>query len=625
MIGWPTFTHHGIASLFFALCLSAPSGCRNPELFDYDGDGVVDADDCAPQDETIFPGAAEICDDGIDNDCDDDIDLDDGDCQTGDDDDDDVVPDDNDGDGYTIDEGDCDDDNPDINPGVDELLCDGDDNDCNEETPDDKDEDGDGYTYCGEDEPDCNDTDASVHPGAEEVCLNGIDDNCDGSANGCTFSGEYSLAAAPGRLLGENDYDTAGYAIAGAGDLDGDGCDEVLVGAPAESLSGQFVGATYVVRGPVNGDLDLSIADAKLTGEINSFSGRSVAGNGDVNGDGFLDILVGAANTNDYTGAVYLVTSPLVGGPLVDVAAAVVVGGAQGDEAGKAVAIVGDVNGDGLDDVLIGVEDTNPPFGTAYLFYGPIAGQMSLGDADVQITGEEDHGSVGASVAPAGDVNQDGYADWLVSMPYAQGGGILLYHGGTDILPTMGLADAAGLLHEGGGSFGYGMGAGDVDKDGIPDIAGVGELSYQEVPYGVVHLHSGPLQGTVDLTVPNQVDGVVVPEQFDRRLWTATLDGDVDGDGGADLLVGEYCPDPGSVGPGTAYLFLQDFSEEIGLSDATATFVGEEVGDCAGTSLAIAGDVAGDGLDDLMIGAQNGNAGAFHGGVVYLYASGDWL
>ena len=143
------------------------AGCTNSHLFDYDGDGTVDDEDCAPENPDIHPGAKEVCDDGIDNDCDTFIDGEDTDC------------DDVDGDGFPA-AVDCDDHDPTIFPGGTEECEDGLDNDCDELTdgddPDCDDPDGDGYPNA----VDCAPHDPAIHPGAAEDCTDGVDNDCDG-------------------------------------------------------------------------------------------------------------------------------------------------------------------------------------------------------------------------------------------------------------------------------------------------------------------------------------------------------------------------------------------------------------------------------------------------------------
>jgi len=160
-------SQHRLSSLASIVVLLG-LGCRSNDFYDFDGDGAPDSVDCSTEDPTIYPGAYEDCDDGIDNDCDGDVDQDDTGCM------------DRDGDGYT---GvvDCDDEDADVNPGAEEICDDGIDNDCNgtEDANDpfcDADVDGDGYTGA---DGDCNDESEGVHPGADEGC-DGIDTDCDG-------------------------------------------------------------------------------------------------------------------------------------------------------------------------------------------------------------------------------------------------------------------------------------------------------------------------------------------------------------------------------------------------------------------------------------------------------------
>ena len=195
--------HPGWQPWLAVLFLSAlVTGCPEPEVpdcIDIDQDGYGHPDftrigcsageepDCDDTDDGVNPGAAEVCD-GLDNNCDGHTDGKEEVPWT------DYYPDE-DGDGYGVEgegkvnacaapEGyadiadDCDDSDPDVNPGEDEVACDGIDNDCDEATVDEFDGDGDGYDAC--DDGDCDDTDASVYPGADEAC-DGIDTDCDGT------------------------------------------------------------------------------------------------------------------------------------------------------------------------------------------------------------------------------------------------------------------------------------------------------------------------------------------------------------------------------------------------------------------------------------------------------------
>jgi hypothetical protein len=187
------------------------------------------------------------------------------------------------------------------------------------------------------------------------------------------------LSMADAKLLGEENGDYVGFSLSGAGDVDGDGHDDLLLGSGNDE-GGEASGAAYLVLGPVSGTVDLSIADAKLVAKADG-SLNSVAGAGDVDGDGLDDLLIGALGHDARGGAAYVVLGPVSGTFDLALADATLAGEWL---AGWDVAGVGDVDNDGHDDVLVLDE-----YETAWLVLGPVSGTHDLSLSDATLIGEE--------------------------------------------------------------------------------------------------------------------------------------------------------------------------------------------------------------------------------------------
>ena len=211
----------------------------------------------------------------------------------------------------------------------------------------------------------------------------------------------------------------AGVSVSDAGDVDGDGHDDLLVGALSNDEGGPNAGAAYLVHGPISGVTYLA-GFTKLIGEADvDFAGFSISGAGDNNGDGYHDFLVGAyANDEggEDAGAAYLVHGDLTYTANLADADAKLVGEAAGDWAGYSVSGAGDVDGDGLGDFLVGTyinAEGGIDAGAVYLLYGPATGTIDLTNADVKLVGIGGDWA-GYSASGAGDVDGDGLGDVIV-------------------------------------------------------------------------------------------------------------------------------------------------------------------------------------------------------------------
>ncbi len=424
----------------------------------------------------------------------------------------------------------------------------------------------------------------------------------------------------------EGDQTFAGFgrAVAPAGDVNGDGFADVIVGAFKIDLGQMDEGAAYVYLGGrgTNGDLASEPSWIKEGDAAFTEFGHSVATAGDVNGDGFADVIIGA----------HLLASPELneGGAFVyhgspDGPAALPAWSRHGDQGGAAlgtaVSIVGDVNGDGFADVIVGApgfDAGEPDEGAAFLFLGGPGGPA--GAAAAAFEGEQAGAGYGASLAGAGDVNGDGYADVIIGAPYfdaatADAGQAAIHLGTANGLAPI----AAWLVHgeEASARLGTAVAAaGDVNGDGYGDVlVGVPGAGGPKKA-GRVHLFIGSSIGPSPF--PSWTRGGGDADELGAAIAGG---GDVDGDGFADALLGA----PGheaAAGAGAGRVLLHR-GDAQGLAPVTAwTADGAFAGEAFGAAVAFAGDVDGDGFADLAIGAPMASAGFVEEGRAALYAGG---
>ena len=242
--------------------------------------------------------------------------------------------------------------------------------------------------------------------------------------------GSVQTRDAPASIAGVSSGAYLGQAISAAGDTDGDGLADLLVAAPNAPDAGAEAGRIALFLGPISGALTLSAADASLDGEAaGDHAGGAVAPSGDLDGDGYADVLVGAPDQSDGgtgAGAAYVVHGPLSGAGTLSDADGMVIGRLAWDHAGNSVAAVGDATGDGVSDILIGayIEDSGGlNAGAAFMVSGPVTGTRYLTDADAGFIGEAEADLAGWSVAAPGDVDGNGWSDVLVGAPQSDRNG----------------------------------------------------------------------------------------------------------------------------------------------------------------------------------------------------------
>ncbi len=437
-------------------------------------------------------------------------------------------------------------------------------------------------------------------------------------------------------ITGENDRDLFGHAVAAA-DFDGDGVDDLLIGAYGNDDDAPNSGRVYLFYGrrivPGAPHLSAADADAVFIGPEATAFGFSVASAGDMNSDGFDEVLIGTfANAPPYRAYLFYggVGNERLAGRIQAGAADVIVTGNDFAGFGRAVSSAGSVNGDDFADIIIGSNGE----GVLVFFGGKdddlLRGNLESGDADVKLVGP---GLFGTTVAPAGDVDGDGSDDVLVGSPGAgpnAEGQALIFRGGPQFIGNIAAA-AADYVFTGEGPidmFGHAVASpGDVDNNGIADVL-VGAAHNPAVfrdagdRSGRVYLFYGPPK----LENPAvDADAIFIGSDDNDAFGNSVAGaGDVDSDGIDDLIIGARSVPPG----GAAYIYYGGAGVNrpegfIAAARADETFFGEAPGDSFGYAVGSAGDFSADGRANVVVGARESDGDALEGpgntGRAYVY------
>jgi len=480
-----------------------------------------------------------------------------------------------DGDGWSAAQGDCDDTDPEAYPGAAEIWYDGVDQDCEGDSDDDADFDGFPAVEMGG--TDCDDHNDAVHPEASDTPF--ADGDCDGEFDN-------RLDASPWRFDGEAAGDWAGVALANTGDVDADGLPDMVVGARYNSTNGERTGKVYLLSG---GHLDRSSLLGDHPGfhgeSDNDWLGYSVGHAGDVTGDGIPDLLLGALQHDEARGAVYVVPGGAwlqEAGTDLDVGAeayATLVGTLPDDLLGISIYASGDVDGDARSDILVGAHHATTAGGVtgkAYLLMGGglLDGtdpRPAITEADWTFEGVQNGDEAGRFVSGIEDFDGDGLDDVAIAAPWA---------------------DHA------------------ASEDGIVYVVSSASLPGSDGTSRVFSL------ADADLLLHGEAEG----DSAGHSILTA---GDLDGDGYGDLAVGSMFHDAAGEDAGRAYFVVGDTLGRSGpvlsLSDADHKFDGEAPDDRAGRLASSAGDLDGDGRDDLLMSSFENDDGGENAGKTYLF------
>ena len=397
-------------------------------------------------------------------------------------------------------------------------------------------------------------------------------------------------------LTGESGCNYFGSSLSHAGDINNDGYDDIIIGSPFDDTYAINAGSAYIYYGK-NDFIDNP--DLILLGEQERQRfGNSVSCAGDFNNDGYDDIIIGSSNKS--------YANLYLGGYQLNLSDSYIFRGEKSyDSFGHCVSDAGDVNNDGFDDIIIGAHTnyaTGTQAGRAYIYLG---GSVIDVDADIIFPGEGDFNYFGSQVTTAGDFNNDGFDDVVISAPGFDvdslcRGRVYVYLGGQPMDSEVDLIIDSNSPYQ---NFGRSISnLGDFNNDGYDDIVvgapysnalGLGESS--------VYIFYGGKQ-------MNDVADVTITKDWMDFGVCVSYAGDVDKDGYSDLMVSDMS---------LVFIYYgskdsEKIEEDVINSEAHREWFG--------ISLSHAGDINNDGLSDILIGAPFNSATGTYNGRAYIYS-----
>jgi len=505
--------------------------------------------------------------------------------------------------------------------------------------------DGDGYgnsdfttSSCGQpsgyvdNTDDCDDADSAVSPAEAEVCDDGLDNNCDNEAPECAWSTSHKLDT-DGIQMSQSSGYLWGLNVASGGDLDGDGVDDLLVADPYYPYisSAHQTGAIFVYHGPITAAP--SGEDALLYISGHAFEGgKTIHGPGDVDGDGYDDVLAGSSSAAESetsgSGGVWLQYGPFSGSVAMRSAATGAVFDSTESSLQLGTGIAGDdFDLDGYADVTMGApgSDSNgTDAGIVFIYDGPVSDNyaVSEADADGSFTGTTAGDNAGSSVASPGDLDGDGTPDIVIGAngddsAGGDAGAFYLVTGPFSVSTSLSSAharltgessgDYAGECTSGSMNPDSCVAGGDFDGDGYTDLAlGVyGTDRSGLTSSGSAYLVLGPVTANRSLGAADVIIQGTAADEFAGS--SVAIMSDTDGDGTGAVAVGAPGHDLGgsTTDSGAVFMFFAPASGSFDVDDADSLLYWDSNDRGLGYALDVIGDQDGNGIPELLVGGYD--------------------